>query len=116
MLLDALADYHAQAGEWEGAEKCWRASPVQEPLFHSAACRLVQLQAIRGRHYAAAGQAALSNRRAPSGAFELMLPKNQKARDDETHKRLLKYDVALERVVPKKEFWRYGMQPKSQEP
>ena len=47
----------------------------------------------------------LVNRQAPSGALELALPKNQKSRDDEIHKRLAKYDTALERVVPKKEFW-----------
>ena len=109
MLVDALADYHAQIGDLSTAEAYWRMSPPEEPFFESAARGLVELQAVRGQAYAAAMRATLEKARAePDGWLEIVLPGNEKARLANACKALQKYSAALSRIVPEKELWRFG--------
>ncbi len=109
MLVDALADYHAQIGDLNTAEAYWRMAPPEEPLFESAARRLVELQAARGHAYVAAMRATLEKAFAEADcSLDLMLPGNEKARLADVCKTLQKYSAALSRIVPEKELWRFG--------
>jgi tetratricopeptide (TPR) repeat protein len=109
MLLDALADYYAQTGHWAEAEVCWQLSPPEEPFFDTAACRLVQLQAMQGMRNANLGLSTLAGLEALPDEHALMLPGNQRERFEEIHKELTRYEKALKRVVPEKEFWEFGV-------
>ena len=109
LLLDALADYHAQIGELDPAESYWSVSPPEQPLFQSAAQGIVQVQAVRGKYWVAAAQRALGDSDVPLGDHtELVLPGNAKNLARNTSKDLNKYLAAFERIVPEKEMWRFG--------
>jgi hypothetical protein len=110
MLLDALGDYYAQIGDLDNAETASITSPPEEPLFDSAAARLVQIQAVRGRIYATLAQKKLG--RGASDELDLMLPGNRKARSTAVHGKLEQYKSALHRIVPKDELWRFGASSK----
>ena len=69
MLLDALADYHAQTGDLYTAETYWRLVPAEDPLFEKATRALVEIQAVRGHASVAVGHAALERVRAQLGSF-----------------------------------------------
>ncbi len=111
MLLDALADYHAQIGELDSAESYWSVSPPEQPLFQSAAQALVQAQAVRGKYWVAAVQRAVEDSDAPLGDHtELILPGNADSLSRRTFKKLTRYLAALESIVPEMEMWRFGVE------
>jgi len=115
MLVDAMADYHAQTGDLSTAEAYWRLAPPEEPFFESAARGLVKLQAVRGHTYASAGRATLQKAHAESnqGLLDLILPGNEKSRLADVLKDLQKYSSALTRIVPKRDLWKFGLDPAS---
>jgi len=109
MLVEALADYHAYIGDLSTAEAYWRLAPPEQPFFESAARGLVEIQAVRGHAYVAAGHAILEKTDAEAGGWlDIVLPGNEKGRLADAYKDLQKYSAALSRIVPEKELWRFG--------
>ena len=109
MLLDALADYHAQTGDLNTAEGCWRLVPPEDPLFEKAARALLEIQAARGHASVAAGRAALERVRTQLGGFvDLVRPGTVKESRENVRRNLHRYSAALSRIVPEKDLWRFG--------
>ena len=109
MLLDALADYHAQTGDLNTAETYWRLVPPEDPLFEKAARALVEIQAVRGHASVAAGRAALERVRAQLGGFvDLVRPGTVKESRENVRRHLQRYSAAFSRIVPEKDLWRFG--------
>jgi tetratricopeptide (TPR) repeat protein len=113
MLVDALADYYAQIGDLSAAEAYWRLAPPEEPFFESAARGLVKIQAVRGHSYVSVGRVTLQKAYVESeqGPLDVILPGNEKSRLANAVKDLQKYSVALTRIVPKRDMWRFGLDP-----
>jgi tetratricopeptide (TPR) repeat protein len=110
MLIDALAQYHAQIGELGAAEDYWIHAPEEEPFFENAARGLVKIEAIRGQFYVMAGELSFEHMRPEANReLDLVIPANSKARMSDVLKDLKRYSAALYRVVPEKELWRFGV-------
>jgi hypothetical protein len=108
-LLEALASYHAQAGELGAAEKCWLKSAVlDEPFARNGLAGLVEIAAVRGMRYVTAGLLQIEDFKKPADDLAITLPNNRKVMLAQAERQLNRYQSALEKIVPPSEFWRFG--------
>jgi len=110
-LLDALASYHAQIGELGAAEEYWgELSTLDEPLARGGMAGLVEIAAVRGMFFVAAGLLQLAEfEKKGFDDLAIILPHNRRARFAQAERQLLRYQKALEKIVPPSELRRYGI-------
>jgi hypothetical protein len=107
-LLEAVAAYLAQTGEWEKAESAWEAGQEFPYLAENAWDGLTKLHAYRGLL-----QANIAFETAKQNSFwdepALMLPNNSIRRSIAVDRKFHRYASHLAKVIPAKERWRFGM-------
>jgi len=109
-LLEALARYYAQIGQLEIAEKCWQRSATIEDYAHNAITGLVEIEAVRGWLYVAAGLRQIQEfRKSGVDKNAIILPRNRGGLLNEAERHLKRYQRALEKIVPADELWRFGV-------
>jgi len=110
-LLEALASYHAQAGELEAAEEYWKAAAtVDGPFARNAMTGLVEIAAVRGLCYLAAGLQQIEEfRKSRIDEEAIILPRNREGMLEQAEQHLKRYQEALVRVVPPDELWHFGV-------
>jgi tetratricopeptide (TPR) repeat protein len=109
-LLEALARYYAQIGQLEIAEKCWQRSATIEDSARNAMTRLVEIKAVRGWLYVAAGLRQIQEfRKSGVDVNAIILPRNRGGLLNEAERHLKRYQRALEKIVPADELWRFGV-------
>jgi tetratricopeptide (TPR) repeat protein len=111
-LLEALASYHARAGELEAAENYWRKSAVLEPFAHNALVGLVEIAVVRGQLLAKAGL-SLIERFKKTGQDEqaITLPRNRDSVFQKAERDLKRYHGILQKIVPPGNLGAFGVTP-----
>jgi hypothetical protein len=110
MLLDALGDYHAYRGELDKAAHYWSKSPPGEAFATQAELDLVKIQAVRGLKCVHSALRALAvNEATIHDITDLKRTARDKLLKSKQERRLLAYQAALERIVPKSEQWQFGL-------
>ena len=108
-LLEAVASYHAQAGDWDFAERAWKCGRKYPWFVENAWEGLVRLHAYRS--FLEANNAFESVKGIDfleDKKMALMLPGNSIERSALVDKKFHRYAKHLAKVIPAKERWRFG--------
>lgn len=109
-LLQALASFHTQAGNHEKAEALWREGTA-DPIFARSAWEgLVELGVVKVLRIVNEGLAHVEKLKGLPDEQAIELPGNRDAMIANTEKMLLKHRSVLEKIVPRMELWRYGVE------
>ena len=109
-LLEAVASYHAQTGDWHQAERVWKYGRKYPWFAENAWEGLVRLHAYRGfleannAFESVKGKDFLEDKN-----LALMLPDNSSERSAQVDKIFHRYAKHLAKVIPAKERWRFGL-------
>ena len=111
MLFAALANYCERTGNLNEAEQYWlQALEFDEPVLQDALSGLVKIQIVRAWKHLHRGLGQIEKFKTNTyDATVLRLPGNHDTLLADARKELEAYRAALEKIVPKKDLWRYGM-------
>ncbi len=113
-LLAPMAYYCERIGRLEQAENYWLlASELDEPLLQNALSGLVKIQAVRALEFIRQGLIQIEKfKENTDEATVVRLPGNHDQLLADTKKELEIYREALEKIVPRKDLWQFGMNQK----
>ncbi len=77
---------------------------------------LVKIAAVRGMLYVTAGLLQIAESKKGADDLAITLPHNRKAMLAQAERQLNRYQKALEKIVPRSEFWRFGDNSESPPP
>ena len=111
MLFTAMAHYCERTGNLDEAERYWlQASELDEPLLQEALTGLVKIQIVRAWKQLQQGLGQIEKFKPNiNTTTALTLPGNHDILLADARKELEAYREALEKIVPGKDMWRFGI-------
>ncbi len=101
VVMEALASYSAQVGEWDKALHFWGHAPLEEPFRHNALSGIVAIHLARALEAVQTGLHALDDlKKSPDMENAISLPGNDEAMTRDAEKELLWFKRRIEKLLP----------------